>query len=395
MKIVAPFLFSACAACSANGTHLASPIDLASPGAHAAAESIDAFGRELHARLPKDDNLFYSPTSVAIALAMAEQGARGQTKAQLDAVLHLKAGSNATYSGLQARLDAARDPALAIANRIYADGRLAIEPSFAQVAPTDTVDFVHDAEGARARINAWVSGGTHERIPELLAPRTVDGSTRLVLVNAVYFKGAWATAFDPRLTRPDVFHGASDVQVPMMHQALSGSLGSHGGGAVLDLPYRSDDGPSVSLVIVVPEEGRTLADVESAYEREGTLAFVSAASPMAEIDVTLPKLKMNVELRLREMLGAMGMPLAFSDQADFSGITRTEPVAISEVIHKAFVDVNEEGTEAAAATGIVAKAGGPPTPLPQFRADRPFLFFLRERDSGVVLFAGRCVDPRS
>jgi serpin B len=388
--ILAALVIVACTP-SSTGPSVA-PINLTSAEAHIAADAVNAFGTELHAVLPKDGNLFYSPTSIAIALAMTEQGAAGQTKDEMDKVLHLT-GNVPTYAALMSRLAASKSPEIAIANRIYTDKSLVIEPAFTKVAPIDGVDFLRDAESARGKVNAWVSDTTHTRIVDLIPPNVLDADTRFVIANAIYFKGSWATAFDAKSTRPETFHGKTDTQAPMMHKALAAGFGAHSGAQVLELAYRHADGPELSMVVVLPEANHALADVEAAYVKEGLGAFASAASSADEVNVTLPKLKMTVELELGTALEALGMPLAFSNNADFTGITHTDPLKISKVLHKAYVDVNEEGTEAAAATAVIGVKATAIEVVPEFRADHPFLFFIRDRASGVVLFAGRCTDP--
>jgi serpin B len=376
--------------CSARGV---APVALTSAEAHTAADSVDAFGAELHGALPKTGNLFYSPTSIAIALGMAERGASGATKAEMDKVLHLS-GAPLAFAGIERTLSSSKSPEIAIADRLYADRSLRIEPAFEKLAPTETVDFVRDSEGTRGKINAWVSDRTHARIPELLAPGALDSGSRLVIVNAVYFKGAWATAFDRAATYDETFHAASDAKVPMMHKKLTAGFGAHAGAHVLDMPYRHHDGPELSMVVVLPDDGTSLAAVEAAYEKEGLAPFVSAASSSDEVDVTMPKTKMRTTLDLKAVLVSMGMGSAFADSADFRGVTRTEPVKIAKVVHQAYVDVNEEGTEAAAATGVLQAKAAAAYGGPVFLVDHPFLFFVRDRASGLVLFAGRCVDPR-
>jgi serpin B len=292
-----------------------------------------------------------------------------------------------------ARFSSSKSPEIGIANRLYIEDSLTVEPDFAKVAPMESADFIHSAEPARGKINAWVSDRTKTRIPELIAPNVLDDKTRFVIVNAIYFKGEWATRFDATRTKPETFHGAADVQAPMMHATLPAALGKHGDAQVLDLAYRAKDGPETSMTVILPDAGHSLGEIEAAYEKEGIAPFVSSTSNQSKVDLWLPKMKMSTELELGKMLGQMGMPLAFSNDADFTGITRTEPTKISNVIHKAFVDVNEEGTEAAAATAIVGVEATAIEMPATFHADHPFLFFVRDRATGVILFAGRCASP--
>lgn len=375
--------------CSSRGALL----DLKAPAARQAAACMNAFGADLHAALPKTGNLFYSPASIAIAVDLMEQGASGRTRTEIDKVLHLPRAP-LPLTRLWQTLASSKIPEIAIANRLYLDRSVAIEPSFSKLAPTTSVDFIHHAESARGQINAWVSERTHARIPELVAPNVLDASSRVVVANAVYFKGLWASAFDKKSTYDETFHAPhADAKVPMMHQTLpAAGLGDHAGAQVLELAYRADHGPSLSMIVVLPDEGTPLAAVEASYEKDGLQPFATAATSADEVEVTMPKMKMRTSFNLAAALASMGTTSAFGEQADFSRITRTERVEITDVIHKAYINVNEEGTEAAAASGIFAEKAAPPH---SFVADRPFLFFIRDRASGLVLFVGRCVDPRA
>jgi serpin B len=389
-SIVLLALFAACTPSQLTSENV-QPLDPTSADARSAAASIDAFATDLHAVLPKDGNLFYSPTSIALALAMTEQGARGPTKDEMDKVLHAPPSAR-TYAALAARYTASKSPDISIANRSYVDGSLAIDPGFAKVAPLEAVDFIHQADAARGKINAWVSDETKTRIPELIGPNVLQPDSRFVVVNAIYFKGEWAHAFDAKATRDDAFHGKTDQTTKMMHATLEAAIGSHDNAQVLDLAYRQNDGPEMSMTVILPEANHDLAEIEAAYVKEGLAPFVSSTVSNA-VDVSLPKMKMQTQFELGDALKAMGMPLAFSNDADFTGITRTEPLKISKVIHKAYVDVNEEGTEAAAATAVVGVKATAVMMPQQFHADHPFVFFVRDRETGVVLFAGRFVSP--
>ncbi|HEY1960680.1 MAG TPA: serpin family protein [Polyangiaceae bacterium] len=381
----------ACTPTSSVSPAHAPAMNLASPDARAAATTVDAFAADLHAALPKSGNLFYSPASIAIALGIADQGAAGSTKAEMDKVLHLS--GPVAYASLESALASSASPEIGIADRLYFERSLAIDPAFAALAPNETVDFKNDSDGARKKIDAWVSDRTHAKIPELIGPGVLTGDARFVIVNAVYFKGEWAQRFDAGATRDDVFHADVDENAPTMHATLSAGYGAHGGAHVLDLPYKSAHGPELSMTIVLPDARAGLADVEATYEKEGIAPFVAATSETEDVEVSIPKMKMTSSLELGDALKAMGMRKAFEDDAELGGITRTEPVKISKVIHQAFAVVNEEGTEAAAATGVVGVKATAVMMQTEFRADHPFLFFVRDRASGLVLFAGRCAKP--
>ncbi len=376
---------------------------LSSPDAKAAADSINAFGADLHGAIASQDgNLFYSPASISIALAMTEGGARGPTKDEMDKALHLPPNVQATYAGLLAKLGTSKSPELSIANRLFGDKALHLDPAFVKStndyygAPVESVDFRHDAEGARVRINDWVASTTKDRIRDLVAPMVLNKDSRLVLTNAIYFKGKWARAFEKRSTYDAVFHAKSDESVPTMHETLDAKLGEHDNAQVLDLDYKGEgQGLKLAMTIVLPKDVHGVGEVEKAYTSEGIAPFVASEAMTSDVDVALPKFRATLSMELAETLSRMGMKLAFDDHADFSGISPSDPLKISNVIHKAFVDVDEQGTEAAAATAVVmATATAAPTPGPTFIADHPFLFFIRDTESGAVLFAGRLADPK-
>ncbi|HSQ62255.1 MAG TPA: serpin family protein [Polyangiaceae bacterium] len=372
-----------------------------SPEAKTAGDAIDAFGADLHRVVAsKDGNLIYSPASISIALAMTEGGARGATKAEMDKVLHLPPNAQATYAGLLAKLGASKSPELNIANRLFGEKSFAFDPAFVKTtkdsfgAPLEPVDFRKDAEGARIHINGWVSDKTSGKIHDLLAPGMVGPDSRLVLTNAIYFKGKWAHAFDKAATRDDTFHAKTDETVPMMHETASAKLGEHANAQVLELGYQSDGGgPKVSMVIVLPKDVHGIGELEKSYASEGLAPFVASEQQTPDVVISLPKFKAETSLELAPTLAALGMKLAFGDTADFSGISK-DPLEISSVVHKAFVDVDEQGTEAAAATAVTMVAAGAAPVSARFEADHPFLFFIRDTESGTVLFAGRLSDPK-
>jgi len=292
-------------------------------------------------------------------------------------------------------------PELAIANRVFADTTTPFEQAFLDTtkndygAPAERLDFRTDSDGARQRINAWVEDRTHDRIKDLLAPGTLDSLTRMVLVNAIYLKAQWQTPFEEAATAPAKFAiaGGAAKQVPTMHTIAYARWGDHGGARMLDLPYASGGGPQLGMLLIVPD-GKDLPDVERAYARDGVLPFLAATSHGGKADVALPKFEVGTTFELADALGALGMRLAFSDRADFSGLSPV-PTKISAVVHKAWAKVDEKGTEAAAATAVVmaeiTSVSVEPPPHP-FKVDRSFLFAVHD-DKGNVLFAGRVIDP--
>jgi serpin B len=267
-------------------------------------------------------------------------------------------------------------------------------------AGLNEVDFANASETARRTINAWVEAQTHDRIKELLKPPMVPPVTSLILTNAVYFKGDWAVAFPPERTREGPFHVAADraVDVPLMH--LTGTFRHHDGGTfqVLELPYRGGQeaeevpgvGGELSMLIALPKAVDGLAELEMALTAERLAGWRPWS--WGEVVVTLPRFRATQEFDLKDALSHLGMAGAFEPGADFSGMTGRRDLFISAVIHKAFVDVNEQGTEAAAATAAAVFYGLPPPPT-VFCADRPFLYLIRHNPSGAILFLGRLVSP--
>ena len=257
------------------------------------------------------------------------------------------------------------------------------------------VDFAGDAEGARKAVNAWAEKETREKIKDLLLPGAVQPATRVILTNAIYFKGKWTEPFKKDQTKDADFFLAPDKKVSAPLMNLTERFPYFDGGAfqALEMPYAGD---ALAMVILLPREKDGLAALEKSLTA-AKFAEWTAKLVRREVVVAVPKFKMTSTFMLGGTLAAMGMPLAFQAcNADFTGITGgKEPFWIGEVIHKAFVDVNEEGTEAAAATAIMMLgAAMPAAPPPVFRADHPFVFLIRDKRSGCILFVGRVVNPK-
>ena len=340
----------------ANGVpHLAgTPEDASSAGA-----ALNAFGLDLYAHVrDRDSNVVVSPASVALALAMVRAGARGTTADEMDAVLHDLAsdGHAAWVAGLDLALNARtgtfedqggkpQTVTLRIANGAFAQQGLTMAPAYLDAlaarfgAGVQLVDFKQAAEAARAAINGWVADRTEQRIRELLAQGTVDGLTRLVLVNAIYLKAAWLTPFEVSATQPGAFHrlDGSTVDVPFMHTGGSLQYAAGTGWQAVQLPYV---GQQLAMLVILPDD---LAAFEARLDAVA-LDTITAALAAREVDLSLPRFGAQTSASLGDALTAMGMPTAFSPQADFSGITTDEPLLISAVVHQANIDVNEAGT---------------------------------------------------
>jgi serine protease inhibitor len=364
-----------------------------------------AFALDLYGSLIEGhENLFLSPFSISTALAMTYAGARGETAAQMARALHFPRDGeslHAAFARLRARVDrvqAEGDVALAVANALWPQAGYPFLEPFLELALTyygvtiQPLDY-GDAAGARQRINAWVEEQTQSRIVELIPPGVLDALTRLVLVNAIYFKGSWASQFEPERTAEAPFWiGPQEaVTAPLMAQKGKFRYGEQEGLQVLELPYV---GEALSMLVLLPRERDGLPDLERRLSPE-TLARWAERLVRREVAVWLPKFTLTSEYVLNRALVALGMEGPFlADKADFSGMDgRPQWLYIAAVFHKAFVEVNEEGTEAAAATAVVMKARSLPLPPPTFRADHPFLFLIRENETGSILFLGRVTDP--
>jgi serpin B len=290
---------------------------------------------------------------------------------------------------------------LSVANALWAQQGYTFLDDFLQLLKTDygaglnQVDFKGATEAARLTINRWVEQKTQDKIKDLLQPGTLAPSTRLVLTNAIYFKGDWQTQFDKAQTRDEDFYPSQlqTKQVAFMHRADSFSYFDGGTFQVLEIPYKSKE---LSLIVLLPKDRSGLPALEQSLTASNTQQWLSQLVQRDKVIVALPKFKSTQQFELGATLGAMGMAQAFSGSADFSGMTGKRDFAISEVIHKAYIDVNEEGTEAAAATAVGFRAlamRGPVEQPPVFRADHPFIFLIRDNRSSSILFMGRMADP--
>jgi len=373
------------------------------------AEGINRFAFDLYAKLKdQEGNLFLSPYSISTALTMTYAGARGQTAQQMAEVLHFPANLvddpdrlHGAYAASIKELNAGgkeRGYELAVANRLWGQKGYGFLPDFLGLLKThygaglEEVDFARATEAARQTINGWVEEQTKDKIKELLKPGVLDTMTRLVLTNAIYFKGQWLREFPKDATRDEDFFLAPEKKVtaPMMNQ--TGEFGYFGGPdfQALELPYKGED---LSMVVLLPKAKDGLADLEKALSAE-KVAEAVAKLRKQKVMVVLPKFKTTAEFeQLKEPLIALGMKDAFGTDADFSGMNGKKDLFISAVVHKAFVAVDEEGTEAAAATAVVVKLTALREPPPIFRADHPFVFLIRDKRSGAVLFLGRLTDP--
>ena len=378
------------------------------------ARSINAFSFDLYGQVAAEPgNLIVSPASVAIALGMTANGAQGPTAAEFDTVLHTKASGlsdpqwHAALGKLvrswTAQASHPDGPSIdfSAANRLFVQDGLGFLDAFITAseahyaAPVEPLNFAA-AEQARAHINGWVEQQTHDRIVELIPSGGIDASTRLVLVNALYFRGDWLHPFSARGTKDAPFHvgGTEAVSVPTMYNNARYPYAKVDGASVVQMPYWRS---TFAMTLVVPDAVDGLPALEARLSPETLAGWVAALKPQG-IGVALPKFKLepSSSLALSSALKGLGLTLAFSDRADFGGILpeSEEPLKISEVFHKGFIEVDERGTEAAAATAVAVKRGGGGQPDLEVEVDRPFLFFIRDTETGATVFMGRVVDPR-
>jgi serine protease inhibitor len=378
----------------------------ANPDRAAAVEGNNAFAVELYGRLRQQDgNLFFSPESISTALAMTYAGTQGETASEMAKTLHFTlppARLHPAMGALLADLNAAHTGyQLHVANALWAQQGYVILDDFLKLTQTDygagfkQVDFKGATEAARQTINQWVEQKTADKIGDLIQPGVLNARTKLVLTDAIYFKGDWETQFDKSLTKDEDFHTsqAQSLKAPLMHR--EGAFNYFNGETfqALEIPYK---GRELSMIVLLPNDVTGLPALEQSLTAQNTQQWLSRLRPAPKVVVAVPRFKMTRQFRLSDTLAAMGMPSAFNASADFSAMNPKRDLFISAVIHKAFVDVNEEGTEAAAATAVVvarAMAVQRPQPPIVFRADHPFLFLIRDNRSGSILFMGRVTNP--
>jgi serpin B len=359
-------------------------------------------------RQEQTGNLFYSPYSISAALAMTYAGARGETERQMTEALdflldqdRLPPAFHALEQALASRGRGASGKdgqgfRLTIANALWGQVDQPFLSGFLDVlqanygAGLQLVDFVHAAEQARLTINDWVSDETEGRIENLIPSGFLNAATRLVLTNAVYFNAAWAKPFDPSRTQDGAFYllDGGQVVVPMMNESESLNYAQGAGYQVVELPY---DGGELSMVILLPDAG-TFEDLEGSLDAEQVAAILADLSGR-QVDLTLPRFEFESQVNLNDALAALGMTDAFRGDADFSGMTGARDLFISAILHKAFVSVDEAGTEAAAATAVVMEALSMPVDPVEVTVDHPFLFLIRDVQTGTILFIGRVADP--
>lgn len=401
----------------------------ATPAATDTASRNIGFAADLYAQLNKANggkNLFLSPYSISAALGMTAQGARGKTADQMNKVLNMGGDFQAGMAEITTALNPKDAPfELSVANGLWVDQTFPLAAGFVADCRKNYnagivgVDFVRNSEAARKQINTAIAAQTHDKIQDLLPADAVDASTALVLTNAIYFKGTWENPFPKGSTADQPFHaaGGKDETVPLMKspQGAMFAYAETDDAQVLSLPYKGAPaanapptavggraaapaaGPStLSMLIILPKKVDGLGDIEKQATAANLTKWATGLRRQA-VTVFLPRFTMTTQFELSKELQALGMTDAFTRAADFSGISASAggKLSISAVIHKAFVDVNEEGTEAAAATAVtMVRSMAMPGNRVEFRADHPFLFMIRHEPTGSILFMGHVNSPK-
>jgi serpin B len=365
------------------------------------------FACDLYGKLrSQPGNLFLSPYSISTALAMTSGGARGNTKAQMAKAMRFDlppAELHPAFAALQDGLNAVQKKGqvkLAIANSLWPQKGYQFLPAYLDLCKEQygtvitPLDYAKAAEPARRTINRWVEDKTNKKIPDLIAPGVLGALTRLVLVNAIYFKGTWRTKFAPTFTHEAPFHisASKSVQASLMVVTTTFWYSETPDLQTLELPYA--DG-AISMVVFLPRQPDGLAGLENRLTTSGLTAPVEHLTSQ-RVRVFLPKFKTTSRFSLADTLQQLGIVDAFqSGKADFSGMANTRELYLSALLHQAFVEVTEDGTEAAAASGAIAVGCSAHVEEPSvlFRADHPFLFLIRDNRTGSLLFLGRIADP--
>ena len=363
----------------------------------------NAFALDLYAQLRKQEgNLFFSPYSISTALAMTYVGARGETEKQMAYVLRFDPDQSKFHPAFaqvihDLTVEKKKGYELNVANALWGQKGYKFLPEFLNLtnqsygAGLRELDFATDSEAARQTINAWIEKQTNDKIKDLIQKNVLDKETRLVLTNAIYFKGNWDIKFDKEKTKdaPFTLINGEKINVPMMrHKEIQEFQYLKGDGfKALEISYVANE---LSMIIFLPDEINGLAELEKSMSLDNLTKWISRLH-RCKVDVLLPKFNLTSEFSLKHVFCAMGMVNAFSD-ADFSGMIGKKELAISEIIHKTFVDINEEGTKAAAATAVIMTLEGSGAEL--FHVDHPFIFLIRDVRSGSILFMGRVMNPK-
>jgi serpin B len=416
--ILAAVLLISLAGCSTNMTAAELKSDkprITSPGINpdnltALVNGNNNFAFNLYQVLKDSDgNLFYSPYSISEALAMTYGGSSGTTEQQMAQTLKFtlqQSQLHPTFNYLDQELATRGQGAqgkdskgfrLNVVNAIWGQKDFPFTSSYLDLlsqnygAGLRILDYIKSPETSRQTINQWVSDQTEGKIKDLLPSGSITTLTRLVLTNAIYFNAAWAHQFNDKSTAIGTFHllDGSDTAVPMMTQEGSYNYTGTKEFQALELPY---DGNQLSMIVLLPSIGQ-FENFQARLSGDGVGSIIQSLQSNT-VDLTMPKFNIDSQFSLKQTLSELGMPIAFTDQADFSGMDGRRDLLISDVVHKAFVSVDESGTEAAAATGVIVGTTSAPINKITLNLDRPFIFLIRDIQTGTILFIGRVMNPQ-
>lgn len=390
--------------CSKKIPLTADDVGATNDGISAVIKANNQFALDLYSKFIQDEpgNIFFSPYSISLALAMTYEGARGKTAEEMESVLHLPEDESsrrpafARIYNIVNKIDKKYE--LRTANALWVQKDYPLLGEYVNiiqryyVGKTTNLDFVKETEKSRQVINDWVEEQAKNRIKDLIPQGLLSAYTRLVLTNAIYFKGEWLKQFDKENTKEEDFRVSPEriVKVQMMrltddvmfNYAETGEL------QILEMPYAGEE---LSMLILLPKEDYNLKSLEESLNQKKLSEWKTMLNKQ-EVRVYIPRFKFETKYFLADVLIKMGMPTAFSPNADFSGMDGTRNLFIDDVIHQGFIEVTEEGTEAAAATAVVMKLTAVPS-IPVFYADHPFVFIIQEKETGNMLFLGRVTDP--
>lgn len=371
-----------------------------------ASDSNNEFMMKMYKELTSDkknNNIFFSPFSISSALAMTFAGSDGNTEVQMANALEFSSNTDIFHEDFSIVTNRINEIGkkgkvkLSIANSLWMQKGYTFLDEFTKIgkeyynAEIENLNFA-ESEKSRNIINQWVEDKTNEKIKNLIPKGILDALTRLVLTNAVYFKGEWKEQFKKKSTKEKLFHTfkGEDVSVKMMYHKARYGYYENEKFQFLEMPYKGDD---VSMFVLLPKDKKGLSGIEKALDME---LINTAIKEIVKKDVKVhfPKFKLGLSYELSKLMKSLGMNDAFSKKADFSKMTGTKELYISAIIHKTFIEVDEAGTEAAAATAVVMRMkSARPQPSPEFIADHPFFYFIRENSTGAILFTGRMNDP--
>jgi serpin B len=358
---------------------------------------------ELKAEKP-DQNLFFSPFSISSALAMTYAGARGETEKQMSQAMNFSLEQNIFHNNLGALMDeiesdSSRNIQLSIANSLWAQKDYKFLDSYFNLVKANyrselkNVDFIKETEKTRNEINNWVEQKTKNKIKELIKEKDIDSDTRLVLVNAIYFKDEWAKTFDSLATTIKSFYlnSTDTIHVYMMHKTENIKYYENSNTQVVEIPYKEN---KLSMIIFLPKEEDKFKITENSLNN-GLYTQIIDSLKIANVDLSLPKFTATFDFKLNDALIKLGMPVAFGGGSDFSGMTGNKDLYISKVIHKSFINVTEAGTEAAAATAVIMrKISSLIKYFKIFNVDHPFIFLIKDNATGSILFLGKILNPK-